>query len=136
MGAADNATSSASTPQERLRPPEERESPEAGEEDTRQKESYIDDTVIEAYGNLLHSLQQRTRRVSDRITRVQGASMTGVFKSATDAKTRWKNWAKKATAARDHVGNIKRLRRTMEHTGRATDVRKRGQSRQLLDCHS
>ena len=107
--------------QERLRPPEEREGPEAGEEDTRQKESYIDDTVIEAYGNLLHSLQQRTRRVSDRITRVQGASMTGVFKSATDAKTRWKNWAKKATAARVHVGNIKRLRRTMEHTGLATD---------------
>ena len=37
--------------QERLRPPEERESPEADEEDTRQKESYIDDTVIAIHCN-------------------------------------------------------------------------------------
>ena len=107
--------------QERLRPPEERESPKADEEDTRQKESYIDDTVIEAYGNLLHSLQQRTRRVCDRITRVQSASMTGMFKRVAEAKTRMGDWAKKATAARIHVSNIKRMRRSLEHASLATD---------------
>ena len=62
--------------QERLRPPEERESPEAGEEDTRQKESYIDDTVIEAYGNLLHSLHQCTRRVKTRMKNSKHPSET------------------------------------------------------------
>ena len=94
---------------------------QAGEEDTRQKESYIDDTVIEAYGNLLHSLQQRTRRVCDRITRVQSASMTGMFKRVTEAKTRLGDWAKRATAARIHVSNIKRLRRSLGHASLATD---------------
>ena len=52
---------------------------------------------------------------------MQSASMTGMFKRVAEAKARLGDWAKRATAARIHVSNIKRMRRSLEHASLATD---------------